>query len=73
MAIKEKTEKSVTTVQSVETGPCEVVDRPDGGLSVTVQVDSTIAQRLRLRAQTMPLDRYLWENILKRAIADHVY
>jgi hypothetical protein len=52
---------------------CTVAENADGTLTITVGVDEAITKRLKLRAQTMPLERYIWENILKRAFVDHVY
>ena len=51
---------------------CHVRDQPHGGLSVTFQIEEFYAKRIKLRAGPMPLDRYIWENIIKRAVADHV-
>lgn len=52
---------------------CEVVDGPNGGLYCTIYIQPDAAKRHKARAGTMDLSRYLWENILKRAITDSVY
>lgn len=43
------------------------------GLEVTFLVDPDIAKRIKSRAGTMPLYRYMWENVLNRAVTDHVF
>ena len=52
---------------------CRTVEQPDGGIQVSFLIEPTYAYRIRLRANGMSLERYLWENILKRAIVDSVY
>jgi hypothetical protein len=52
---------------------CLVEEQPDGGLHVHFLIEPDVAVRIRRRAHTMPLDRYIWENILKRNIVDHVF
>lgn len=54
-------------------GPCEVVDQPDQSVIITLRVESHIMKRHRLRAGTMDINRYMWENILNRALVDSVY
>lgn len=53
--------------------PCFVRDQPGGGLSVTFQVDAQTTARLKARAQSMDLSRYIYENILKPAVSTHVF
>ena len=53
--------------------PCEVSDLPDGSVIITLRVDAHIIKRHRLRANGMEIGRYLWENILHRAMVDSVY
>lgn len=52
---------------------CRVELQPDGKLVVSFLVDELATRRLRSRAGAMDLATYLWENILKRAVVDHVY
>ncbi len=52
---------------------CMVTDQPDGAMAVQFLISPEIASRLRRRANTMPMDRYLWENILYRSIVDGAY
>ncbi len=52
---------------------CRVTEQPDGGMQVLFLIDPDIAKRMRLRANNMALDKYLWENVLYRALIDHVY
>lgn len=60
--------------QAMKTIPvCEVSELPDGSLLVSVRVDVGVANRLKRRANGMPLERYLWESILHRALVDSVY
>lgn len=47
--------------------------QPDGRITVTFLVDVTEASRIVRRAAGMDLSRYMWENILNRAVQDHVY
>lgn len=61
------------TQQAVQSHPCNVQELSDGSLQITFPVDDPqIIRRLKSRAGTMPLSRYMWENILKRAVVDHV-
>ena len=53
--------------------PCLVNSRPDGSLIVAFHVDLFQARRLRLKAGTMHLDKFIWENVLQRAIDSMVY
>ena len=69
-----------STVDQVETSSkvlpqpkCTVYLCPDGTLRVDFLVEIGAAKRLLSRAGVMPLDKYIWENILKRAIDTAVY
>ena len=53
--------------------PCIATEYPDGSLNVQVHVELDIAKRLKSRAGSMDLSRYIWENVLKRALWDSVY
>jgi hypothetical protein len=68
----QKTVQPVVNLLSTER-PCVVGSRTDGGLGVLFLIDPQTAHRIRMRAGTMTLDRYLWENILKQAAQSHVY
>lgn len=52
---------------------CIVTDHGDGGLVVAFKIDTLAANRLKLRANGMPLDVYIYENILKPSISAHVF
>lgn len=52
---------------------CLVNMQPDGKLAVSFLIDSTEAARIIRRAGNMDIGKYLWENILYRAVVDHVY
>ena len=52
---------------------CIVVEEGDGTLWVSFRIDSEVAKRVKSRAYNVPLDTYLWANILNRAVQDHVY
>lgn len=52
---------------------CRATLQPDGGISVDLLIEPMIAKRIISRAGGMDVSRYLWENILNRAITDHVY
>jgi len=52
---------------------CRVVDQPDGGMQVSFLVEPDVAKRIRSRAGTMSIERYIWESILHRAVVDSVY
>lgn len=52
---------------------CLVSMQPDGKLAVSFLIESTEANRIIRRAGNMDISRYMWENILHRAISDHVY
>jgi hypothetical protein len=62
------------TVPTVPPPACEVADQPDGSVIITLRInDPTAMRRHRSRAGVMDLGKYLWENILKRAVVDSVY
>jgi hypothetical protein len=52
---------------------CLVKDQPDGGMQVTFLIEPESASRIRKRAYTMPLDRFIWEQMLKQAISSLAY
>lgn len=52
---------------------CMTKTQPDNGIQVTFLIEPEAAKRLMKKAGTMPLARYLWENILKQAIDTHVF
>jgi hypothetical protein len=52
---------------------CKVLMLPNGGMQVSVLVDPDITKRYMTRANGMPLYRYLYEQVLQRAIVDHVF
>lgn len=52
---------------------CVVTHQPDGAMQVAFLIESQTAQRLMRKAGGMGIERYLWENILQRAVTDHVY
>ncbi len=52
---------------------CEVVAQPDGSVIITLCVESQVMKRHRLRAGSMDINRYMWENVLHRALVDSVY
>jgi hypothetical protein len=49
-------------------GNCAVEKSPDGGMIVHFRVDVARAARLRTRMGPMDPARYLWENIINRAL-----
>lgn len=57
----------------VDSKDCVVKQKADGSLAVILKIDAQTAKRHMSRAGTMDLDRYLWENIFKRAIVDSVF
>lgn len=60
-------------VKQEEIPKCRVSPQPDGGLQVHFLIDPDAAKRLARRAGSMPLERYLWENVLNRAVSSEVY
>ncbi len=40
---------------------------------VTFRVEAGVLRRIRSRADKQDLAEYFWQNILKRAVLDHVY
>jgi hypothetical protein len=59
-------------VPTTPKSPCDVVEVGDS-LLITFTIEPTVAHKLKKRAGIMPMDRYLWENILNRSIVDSVY
>jgi len=53
---------------------CEVSYLDNGTASVTFLIeDPSVVKRLEQRAGSIDLGRYLFENVLYRAVVDHVY
>jgi hypothetical protein len=52
---------------------CEVVELPDGTGVATVLIDANVLARHKRRAGPMDISKYLWENVLHRALVDSVY
>ena len=52
---------------------CKVEKLKDGGFGVTFYVDPDAAIRLTRRAGTQPVSKYMFENILYRAVLAEVY
>ena len=52
---------------------CKVEELSDGSIVVSLLIDSPVVKRLKLRAGPMPLHRYIYEQVLNRAVVDHVY
>ncbi len=52
---------------------CVTTIQPDGGIQVSFLIEPDVAKRLIRRAGGMQLERYLWENVLYRAVVDHVF
>lgn len=53
---------------------CYLLEELDNGeAEFIVRIPPEIYRRLKTRAQTQPIDEYLWENVLKRALETHVY
>jgi len=46
---------------------------PDGSAAVLVQIPPDILKRIQRRAGSQDLALYLWDNVLMRAFASHVY
>lgn len=55
--------------------PCQVSDETtvDGSVIITLRVAPDVMKRHKLRANGMDINRYMWENILHRALVDTVY
>lgn len=53
--------------------PCRAEIQPDGALRVELLIEPLTAARYRTRAGRMDIGRYLWDNVLHRAIVDAVY
>ena len=52
---------------------CLVEEKPDGSAEALVNIPPEIMRRIKSRAQTQPLDEYLWQNVFRRALEGHVY
>jgi len=52
---------------------CMTHERPDGSIVVVFVIDSLTAKRYHSRRGVMDLGRYLWENVIKRAVVDSVW
>lgn len=52
---------------------CKVEKARDGGFAVTFYVDPDAAIRLTRRAGVQPVAKYMFENILYRAVLSEVY
>lgn len=50
-----------------------VKNQPSGGLSVTFQMDANETARLMRKAGGMALDRFIWDNIIHRAVESFLY
>lgn len=73
MTGKMETEDAIIQQTTGPSPKCITLQQPDGGIQVSFLIDPDVAHRIRRRAGTMSLERYIWENILKRAVTDHVY
>lgn len=65
--------KANQPVQPPVQSPCFVKDQPSGGLSVTFQIDKITADRIKRKAGTMDISRFIYENIIKGAVSGAVY
>jgi hypothetical protein len=54
------------------TEKCAVVER-DGSATVVFRIEPTEWKRYKTRIGTMDPADYLWDNVLKRSIVDHVW
>lgn len=53
---------------------CSVSEsNPDGSVHVTFLMPADVTRRMRLRAGKVPLEVYLWENVLHAAVEAHVF
>ncbi len=57
----------------IESKPCSVYEKADHSLSVTFTIEPVAAKRLYMKASGMPIDRFLYENILKRAVETSLF
>jgi hypothetical protein len=55
------------------TAMCAVNVLNDGTGEVTIKVDVDIMKRVRTRAGSVNLAEYFWQQMLWRALTDHVY
>jgi hypothetical protein len=51
----------------------QVSFNPDGSCHVTFLMDANMTRRYKSRAQSVPLERYIWDNVLRAALESHVY
>lgn len=54
-------------------GPCAITEQPDGSALVTFTMDPISTKRLNLKRGTMPLEMWLYENVLKQAVSSAAY
>jgi hypothetical protein len=66
-------ELGAITVEDPEPFKCAVSQHPDGSLLIEFVIAPSEAKRIKSRAGVMELSRYIYENILFRAVSDHVY
>lgn len=52
---------------------CVVETLPDQSVIITLRVDAATMKRHKSRANGMDLSKYMWDNILHRALVDSVY
>lgn len=65
---------AVTTAPYLDTrNPISVHDVVDGGMEVTFYVDAVTAKRLKLKAGARPVDRHIWELIIRPAVNGAAY
>lgn len=46
---------------------------PDGSIHATIHIDAMITRRLKTRAGNVPLNDYLWINVIRPALESHVF
>lgn len=68
---KSQTPRSIDPDSAID--GCLTHERPDGSVLVVFVVDPQTAKRYQTRRGPIDLGRYLWENIIKRAIVDSVW
>ena len=76
MAIKTDNKQPVVPVFKQPAPPpakCLVTEQPDGCFQILTLVDADVARRIKRKANGMDIERYIYENILKRAFEGHVY
>lgn len=72
LAPKPKVDPSQTP-QTSAPPKCMASLQPDGAIKVAFLIEPDVASRIRRRSGSMDLSKYLWENILNRAVTDHVF